>query len=104
MVEVAEEAHLFEHCLEVQLPFLQQVLESFSLIPLLVGEATPSAVAEVLAKTELDVLVYVACNPSSLGRDRAILEAGHWRLERCWSVDLFPQTGHLEVVGRFVRR
>ena len=49
-VEVAEEAHLFEHCLEVQLPFLQQVLESFSLIPLLVGEATPSAVAEVLER------------------------------------------------------
>ena len=49
-VEVVEEAHLLEHCLEVQLPFLQQVLDSFSLIPLLVGEATPLVVAEVLER------------------------------------------------------
>lgn len=60
-------------------------------------------VAKLLAETKLDVLVYVACNASSLGRDRVVLEEGGWVLERCWAVDLFPQTGHLEVVGRFVR-
>ena len=60
-------------------------------------------VARKLAETALDVLVYVACNPASLGRDRLLLEAGGWVLERCWAVDLFPQTGHLEVVARFVR-
>jgi len=48
-------------------------------------------------------LVYVACNPASLARDRVILEAGGWRLEDAWCVDLFPQTGHMEAVGRFVR-
>jgi 23S rRNA (uracil1939-C5)-methyltransferase len=48
-------------------------------------------------------LVYVACHPPSLGRDRAILEAGGWRLEALWTVDLFPQTGHVEAVARFVR-
>jgi 23S rRNA (uracil1939-C5)-methyltransferase len=58
-------------------------------------------VAERLATTPLDVLVYVACNPASLGRDRAALEAGGWRLTAAWAVDLFPQTGHLEVVARF---
>ncbi len=58
-------------------------------------------VAERLADTPLDVLVYVACNPASLGRDRAALEAGGWRLTAAWAVDLFPQTGHLEVVARF---
>ncbi|MCB9677494.1 MAG: 23S rRNA (uracil(1939)-C(5))-methyltransferase RlmD [Alphaproteobacteria bacterium] len=60
-------------------------------------------VAKKLAETPLEVLVYVACNPASLGRDRELLEAGGWRLEAAWAVDLFPQTGHLEVVGRFVR-
>jgi 23S rRNA (uracil1939-C5)-methyltransferase len=60
-------------------------------------------VAKLLAETPLDVLVYVACNPASLGRDRGVLEEGGWRLERCWAVDLFPQTGHLEVVARFTR-
>jgi AmmeMemoRadiSam system protein B len=37
-----------EHCLEVQLPFLQEVLGDFSIVPLVVGEATPDEVAEPL--------------------------------------------------------
>jgi 23S rRNA (uracil1939-C5)-methyltransferase len=61
------------------------------------------SVARALAVAKLDVLVYVACNAASLGRDRVLLEEGGWVLERCWAVDLFPQTGHLEVVARFVR-
>ncbi|TNE87849.1 MAG: 23S rRNA (uracil(1939)-C(5))-methyltransferase RlmD [Deltaproteobacteria bacterium] len=60
-------------------------------------------VAKALATAEADVLVYVACNPQSLGRDRAALEEGGWRLTDLWCVDLFPHTGHMEVVGRFVR-
>ena len=41
-------AHAMEHALEVQLPFLQRVLGTFSLLPLAVGAATPEQVAEVL--------------------------------------------------------
>lgn len=41
-------AHAWEHSLEVQLPFLQMVLDKFSLVPLAVGDATPREVAEVL--------------------------------------------------------
>jgi len=44
----SESAHRLEHSLEVQLPFLQTVLESFSLLPLAVGHAAPETVAEVL--------------------------------------------------------
>lgn len=40
--------HAFEHCLEVQLPFLQTVLESFELVPLLVGRADAEDVAELI--------------------------------------------------------
>ncbi|MDO8891317.1 MAG: AmmeMemoRadiSam system protein B [Sulfurimicrobium sp.] len=40
--------HAWEHSLEVQLPFLQMVLDDFSLVPLAVGDATPEEVAEVL--------------------------------------------------------
>jgi AmmeMemoRadiSam system protein B len=40
--------HAFEHSLEVHLPFLQRVLEQFTLVPLAVGDAAPEAVAEVL--------------------------------------------------------
>ncbi|MBI3432856.1 MAG: AmmeMemoRadiSam system protein B [Hydrogenophilales bacterium] len=41
-------AHQMEHSLEVQLPFLQQVLGDFQLLPLAVGDATAAEVAEVL--------------------------------------------------------
>ncbi|NLF53358.1 MAG: AmmeMemoRadiSam system protein B [Thauera phenolivorans] len=47
-VVVDDAPHAFEHCLEVQLPFLQTVVESFVLVPLLVGNASSEAVAEVL--------------------------------------------------------
>jgi len=41
-------AHAQEHSLEVHLPFLQQVLHNFKLVPFAVGYATPDEVAEVL--------------------------------------------------------
>lgn len=47
-VTVSDQAHALEHSLEVHLPFLQAVLADFTLVPLVVGEAMPSQVAEVL--------------------------------------------------------
>lgn len=47
-VVISGRAHEFEHSLEVQLPFLQTVLGSFSLLPLVAGSASASTVAEVL--------------------------------------------------------
>ncbi len=47
-VTVSREAHELEHSLEVQLPFLQNVLKNFTLLPLAVGMASAEAVAEVL--------------------------------------------------------
>jgi len=45
---VSPAAHAREHSLEVQLPFLQSVLDDFKLVPLAVGDATPAEVAQVL--------------------------------------------------------
>ncbi|MDO8988572.1 MAG: AmmeMemoRadiSam system protein B [Sideroxyarcus sp.] len=47
-VSINSEAHALEHSLEVQLPFLQSVLDDFTLVPLAVGMATAQEVAEVL--------------------------------------------------------
>ncbi len=47
-VVTSNEAHALEHSLEVQLPFLQSVLDDFTLLPLAVGMATAEEVAEVL--------------------------------------------------------
>ena len=43
-----EEAHVREHSLEVHLPFLQEVLGDFKLVPLVIGDATPEQVGTVL--------------------------------------------------------
>jgi hypothetical protein len=43
-----DRAHEHEHSLEVQLPFLQTQLGSFTLVPLVVGDASAEAVAQVL--------------------------------------------------------
>jgi AmmeMemoRadiSam system protein B len=47
-VETSDRAHAMEHCIEVQLPFLQAVLGTFELVPLVVGDATPAQMADTL--------------------------------------------------------
>lgn len=43
-----DQAHEQEHSLEVHLPFLQSVLNDFTLVPIVAGDASPSQVCEVL--------------------------------------------------------
>lgn len=47
-VQTDDNAFRNEHSLEVHLPFLQTVLQDFSLLPILVGDATANEVAEIL--------------------------------------------------------
>jgi AmmeMemoRadiSam system protein B len=47
-VSVRPEPHAPEHSLEVHLPFLQIILNAFTLVPLLAGEATADEISEVL--------------------------------------------------------
>ncbi len=47
-VQVLDEAHVYEHSLEVHLPFLQTLLKSFRLVPLLAGDTTGEVVEQVL--------------------------------------------------------
>jgi len=49
-LSVSDAAHAQEHSIEVQLPFLQCVLQRFTLVPLVVGRAAPEEVAEVLER------------------------------------------------------
>ncbi|MDP3539673.1 MAG: AmmeMemoRadiSam system protein B [Azonexus sp.] len=44
----SDHVHAQEHSLEVHLPFLQRVIDDFTLVPIAVGHATPQAIAEVL--------------------------------------------------------
>ncbi|MEK6979382.1 MAG: AmmeMemoRadiSam system protein B [Candidatus Micrarchaeota archaeon] len=52
LISLNPAAHAPEHCLEVQLPFLQTILgkdpDSFSIIPLLTGDVSSAAVAKAI--------------------------------------------------------
>jgi AmmeMemoRadiSam system protein B len=47
-VQVLDDAHQSEHSLEVHLPFLQTVLGNFTIVPIVVGDAAPEQVSQVL--------------------------------------------------------
>ncbi len=49
-VTISDTPHEPEHSLEVHLPFLQEVLENFRVVPIVVGDATPEEVAAVLER------------------------------------------------------
>ena len=49
-------------------------------------------------------VVYVSCNPATLARDLAVLEAGGFRTVEVQPVDMFPHTGHVECVVLLVRK
>lgn len=46
--ETSDRAHALEHSLEVHIPFLQSVLGDFELVPIVVGDASPAEMAQVL--------------------------------------------------------
>ena len=47
-VDVRDDVHAQEHSLEVHLPFLQRALGDFTLVPVVVGDARPEQVADLL--------------------------------------------------------
>jgi AmmeMemoRadiSam system protein B len=49
-VSFREDVHALEHSIEVQLPFLQRVLPTFSIIPIVVGQVRADRVVAVLEK------------------------------------------------------
>jgi len=51
---VRDSAHIFEHSLEVQLPFLQKILKNFKILPLIFGSEDKDW--KELAKTILEIL------------------------------------------------
>ena len=59
--------------------------------------------AKAIADTDVSRLVYVSCDPSTLARDTAILNAEGLLLRNVKVLDLFPQTYHVETVAEFSR-
>ena len=47
-VHILDEAHAAEHSLEVQLPFLQTMLDKFTIVPIVAGDADPQLIAKII--------------------------------------------------------
>ena len=88
-VITADPPHAPEHALEVELPFLQVLGAPFSLVPLLVGEATPAQVGQVLERLWNAATFVISSDLShyldyeaARRRDAAtaaIIEGGDWK-------------------------
>jgi tRNA/tmRNA/rRNA uracil-C5-methylase (TrmA/RlmC/RlmD family) len=63
--------------------------------------AGPS-VALLIAERRPRVVVYVSCDPPTLGRDLAVFARQGYRPDHVQAFDLFPDTYHLETVVRLV--
>ena len=50
-------------------------------------------------KNKIEKIVYISCNPATFARDVKILAENGYKLRKVTPVDMFPQTGHIEVVG-----
>ncbi len=57
----------------------------------------------LLTETVQTRIVYVSCDPVTLGRDARRLAAAGWLLAECRPLDMFPQTCHIETVSLFTR-
>jgi len=62
----------------------------------------PGACRSIVAKKPKRV-VYVSCDPSTLGRDLATLLGARYAVRSLDLVDLFPETSHVETVVTLVR-
>jgi len=62
----------------------------------------PGALSAV-ARLQPSRIVYVSCNPATMARDIRFLVDEGFRLERLQPLDMFPQTGHIEVAALLLR-
>lgn len=60
-------------------------------------------VCQLISRCGAGRIVYVSCDPATLGRDLAALIQSGYRLRTLQLVDMFPQTGHLETIAKLER-
>lgn len=94
-----ENAEYFVGDVEKELP---ELIEKRSITPDVVFVDPPrkgcdKTAIDTLLKIESKRIVYVSCNPATLGRDLKLLEE-KYELEHLSVCDMFPYTSHIECV------
>ncbi len=59
-------------------------------------------IAAALAARPLPAIVYVSCDPPTLGRDLALFAAAGYTPEAIETFEMFPQTSHVETIAALV--
>lgn len=60
-------------------------------------------VIDALIQNGVPRVIHVSCNPATLARDAKMLSAAGYRVRSVAPFDMFPRTGHVEVVAEFTR-
>lgn len=112
-VQYFEQAHIEEHSLEVHLPFLQETLDSFAIVPIVAGDATPEQVSQVLellwGGDETLIVIssdlshyhdYATCQKLDKVTSLAIENLQYGQLERYSACGRIPVSGLLKLAGK----
>ena len=59
---------------------------------------------EALARFAPRRIVYVSCDPATLGRDTALIKERGYEVKNAMAADLFPRTVHVESIVTFIRK
>lgn len=84
-------------------PLQLEELNKFSAVLLDPPRAGSRDQVELLAKSTVEKIVYISCNPSSWARDAKKLIEGGYRLEKLRPVGQFRWSTHVELSSLFVR-
>lgn len=112
-VQVQDAPHLAEHGIEVQLPFLQRLLDAFTVVPLLVGGERGEALCEEIFRNALehdDTVIVVSTdlsryNDYEAGRSldahtrRAVERLASDEVQRCHACGFRPLRALLRVAA-----
>ena len=94
LVEKDEVAHRFEHSLEVQIPFLQEMQDNLAIVPLVIShisypvcEKIASALAESIKESGKDVLIVASSDMTHYEPRRAASQKDSLALDRLLNLD-----------------
>ncbi len=82
-------------------PFQANELSKFTCVVLDPPHGGAAAQMPYIAQAKVPTVIYVSCDPVSLGRDAAVLHAAGYRLEKVTPIDQFLWSARLEAVAVF---